>query len=529
MFQGLRGGNRRARALQVQIGMAAVNCHARAFERILIVAALALLAYAPESLALPLSSPSASLTGSKSLATTVPSRGRNLDEFSLSVGQEGFFDREDPPAGTSDYTRFSARLRTRAEERPMGGTLEVEGIFDARVEKQTMIAVPEAYLSWSYFGFGSDFDDEEPGPELIALPRAPLKLAVGRKMEAWSELDSAWNLGIWQPLNRFDGLRPSEQGLTGVFANFGTDRWELILFGSPIFIPEQGPNFELNNGRFQSGNPWFVSPHDSLILFSKETAIRYQLEMPTVGSVISHPSGGFLMRAGGIDGLGFQAQLAFAKKPRNQLSVPFSGRHMTGEVNQESAVTIYPQIAYHNLLSVDLSQRWQNAQMGVSGLLDVADSEVAPEGTTSQKLQPLTLLSPNLQFRAMNSRVWVPWIRLSSLHSFGGEADVSGSLQASRNPFGPRTMFRQAASLELKGRFARVNGWRIEHGLKWIEEFSEDGSVLMADLRLSSPQSWNIGFWVDLLSSRLPEDQNPGFISRFRGNDRAGAKLTYLF
>ncbi len=448
-----------------------------------------------------------------SLSTSFPSltpQSRSLDELSVSVGEESFLNRESPPKHHADSTRLSTRLRTRSDGKPIGGLLEIGASFDTAVEKQTSFEVPEAHLLWT--------------PH-----ESRQRVFAGRKRESWSELDSYWTLGLSQPLNRFDSLRPSEQGLTGIFGEFNWDNAQLILFGSAIYIPEQGPNYELQDGKFHTNNAWFSEPADRVVLVSKGTPLRYRIETPTVGSVIQHASGGFIFRTGGPQG--FRTQTSYVKKPRNQLSLPFQGVLVTDSLNPEASVTIFPQVAYHNLASLEFSHHAKTSAFRLSGLADISDSERIAPGLTWQTYEPLYLVSPSVDFQLGSGENYVPWIRLGTLHSIGGEATLvsKGSVKPEQNPFGARTMYRQAASLEWRGRFARVKGWSVEHGLRWIEEFSERGSVLMTDLRLATRENWQFGIYADFLASRLPEDENPGFISRFRGNDRVGALLTYVF
>lgn len=466
---------------------------------------------------------------STSLAPLQPSV-RSPDQLSVSIMGQSFVDRAAAPLENRESTRLSARLRTRNDSRPISGVLEVGGSFDTTVEKQISFEVPEAYLTWA-----PDHSVDKPAPVENGPHGSVVTIHAGRKREAWSDLDSYWTLGIWQPLNKFDGLRPSEQGLTGVFGQFSWERAELLLFGSAIYIPEQGPAYELQEGRFTTNNAWFSSPAEDVVLVSRGTPLRYRLETPPVGSVISHYSGGFLFRAGQLTGQGFHLQAGFAKKPRNQLSLPFSGVLMTDALNPQASVTIHPQVAYHNVASLELGHRDRYWTLGLSALADISDPEDIAPSLVWQRYHPLYMVSPTLEFRIAQTEHYTPWLRLSYLHPFGGEQEMigGGSVKPEQNPFGSRTMYRQAASLELRGRLFRLGpllrGWTIEHGFRWIEEFTEQGAVLMADLRLASRESWQIGIYADFLASQQPESKNPGFISRFRGNDRVGAQFTYVF
>jgi hypothetical protein len=466
-----------------------------------------------------------------SLSTSLPplSSDQTLDELNVNVSEQLFLDRSNAPVSNKESNRLSTRVKTGNQTRPVSGFLEAGASFDTAVDKQTSFEVPEAFLTWA-----REYSADDPPPSADEPTPFGFQLDVGRKLEEWSHLDADWTLGIWQPLNRFDSLRPSEQGLTGAFLNFMWENAELVLFGSPLYLPEQGPSYEIENGKFTTNNAWFAPPAQDVVLVSKGTPLRYKLETPTVGSVIRHASIGGLMRFGDFANPGVRVQASYAYKPRNQLSLPFSGMLIIDSQNPEASVTVYPQVAYHHVAALELSHRANIINVSLSALADIAEPENLPSNLVWQKFDPLFLLSPTIEFRVGQFESYTPIMKLSSLHSFGGETTLFGGAGAAggkpdQNPFGSRLLYRQAASAELRGRFHRRGVWKAEHGLRWIEEFAEQGSVLMTDVRVAYRENWQLAVYCDLLASRQPEQLNPGFISRFRANDRFGAQLTYVF
>ncbi len=106
---------------------------------------------------------------------------------------------------------------------------------------------------------------------------------------------------------------------------------------------------------------------------------------------------------------------------------------------------------------------------------------------------------------------------------------MTGPLSSGENPFGSRTMFKRAGSVEISSRLYRSTRWSMEQSVKWIEEFAERARAVMFDLSLARRGGWAVSAYADLLQSAQPEDMNPGFISRFRGNDRFGVKVRATF
>lgn len=459
-------------------------------------------------------SPSASPSGSDeaALLTSVSAENGSNTKLNLGLAHESLFLRESPPGGHSDETRFGVRLRSQSSLRSnWGGVFDASGSFAAGPGRENDIEVPQAFASYS---------------------NAPLSdtrawFAAGRKLESWSQLDSDWSQGLWQPLNRFDGLRTSEQGLVGFFAGYRKQSFEILAFASPVFIPEQGPGFHLENGHFNSSNPWFSEPTDRLILFGQNTSIRYDIEMPSAQSVIKHPSGGLLLRFGSPSDPGSSVQAAFIKKPRNQLALPFDG--MLNITHDQAQVTIVPEVVYHNLASLDVSYRADLWSFGVSSLADISDAQDIPQGLTYQRFEPLYMVSPWIETRVFANRPWGPWLKLSVLESFGGQTVMMGPLSTDKDPFAPRVMYKRAASFDVRSQVWQRGTLRVEQTVRWIEEFLERGTVVMLDTALVNREKWRVSAYVDVLASRQAEDVNPGFISRYRGNDRAGAVYTLTF
>ena len=207
-----------------------------------------------------------------------PSQNRkSYDELSFNLTFESYLNREKPPAGIPDYQQIGAHFRTESEGRYFQGTLELGGSFATSVENYSNVYVPEAFLELKT----ENFDEAELNGDLRA------RVSVGRRLETWSMLDRHWDLGLWEPLNRFDTLRPIDQGLTGAFVEGGTGDFKFVAFVSGVYIPEQSAAFSLQNGKLKSASPWFSEPTDRLILFSETTQVQYDILTPSTGSVIS--------------------------------------------------------------------------------------------------------------------------------------------------------------------------------------------------------------------------------------------------
>lgn len=453
-----------------------------------------------------------------------------VSELSFNLKFESFLNRQKPPAGTPDYTQIGAHFRADSEGRIFRGALELGGSFATSVENYNNVYVPEAYLDLQT----ENFTDAE----LNGDSRA--KITVGRKLETWSVLDRTWDLGLWEPLNRFDALRPIDQGLTGAFLEAGTGEVKVVVFMSPVFIPEQSGAFSVQNGKFQTSSPWFVEPTDRLILFTETTQVRYDLRTPSTGSVISHASGGALIRYGNFQS-GFHAQTSYAIKPRNQLATPFEGSLNLTDTTSFAAVQIDPEVVYHQLAGFELGYGDVSADgersfsFGLSGLTDMPINENPGVNLTYQTLDPLYLLSPRIGGSFDIGKNIDVDLSLSYLNSNGGAFTMHGPFASEKAVFGTRVPFREAAAIE--GKIVVGKGRRTTYSIggRWLEELAEHGSFLSADASVDFSMNngiskdWRVSVMGDLLGSQLPPNENLGYVSRYRGNDRWMSQLRFVF
>ena len=412
----------------------------------------------------------------------------------------------------------------------------MRGSFATSIENYSYIEVPEAYLNLS-----------EPSVDFRREGVSGFELTVGRRRQMWSRLDLDWQLGIWEPLNRFDYLNPSVQGLSGVFAEAKTSNFEMLGFMSLIYLPEQGASYQLQNGSFTSRSPWFNPPPNSIVLFPDRpvSRISFGIETPSVGSVINKFSIGFLIRGGSLSALtadypnrasGLFYQAAVIRKPRNQLSLPFEAIFRLLPSDSYGEVRIFPQVQYHRLASLEFGYHGPSFDTGVSGLYDEPESSSIPTNELGEKdqmtyqiLKPETLISPYVEGRVFSKYSWSPLVKLSTLHTIHGETKTLGLLSDAGSVFGTRTIYKRAVSLSAQATVYSSQNLRVEQIVRWIEETAENGTVLTTNTKFLYGDTWSFQLALELLGSRLPQDQPQTFIGRFRDNGNVSGLITYLF
>lgn len=344
----------------------------------------------------------------------------------------------------------------------------------------------------------------------------------GRKRMLWNELDARWDLGVWEPLFKWNPLSPEHQGLTGIFWQADKPYYTLTLFASPFFLPDQGPSFEIENGSFVRGNPWFRRPPESIRIWSEATAIDYSFEKPNESQVVLQNSFGMKLTFG--DPQGLRTQLSYSYKPANQLAVGYEGNLDVSKL--KGVVNLQPQVFYHSLTGFDVTCRSGKLRMGLSSLLDRPSKDMMfDEKWTHPVMQDSLLASPFIEWS--NGSVG---LSLQHLEIYGGNVTEKGDLaDPKRAALMVRYPFQQAQQIALITNHSLGKNRRFlgKLSLTHSEKNSFDLVRFSARLRLS-------GFWSLVGEAQLvragsltPENQNE--IAQFVNNDRFMLGAAYVF
>jgi hypothetical protein len=230
-------------------------------------------------------------------------------------------------------------------------------------------------------------------------------LSIGRKLNDWSILDEQWHLGFFQPQFQWNPLLPESQGLTGLFIdlNDGDKKSPLgvRLFSSIIYIPNQNAGYQIQNGQFQSVNPWFQQMPTQIQFQganSVTNTIDWNIQTPDTSQVVFNPSYMAQFYYGRED-QGFYFATSAGYKPSNQLLMAVSTATTPGTTTN---ITVDPVVYYHTVESMDMRYK-PNAFYGGVGFMNETPS--APESMPAADLNyriynARQLLSPYLGVKA---------------------------------------------------------------------------------------------------------------------------------
>lgn len=363
-------------------------------------------------------------------------------------------------------------------------------------------------------------------------------LSLGRRRHEWNRADRDWNLGLWQPVFFEDGLRPLEQGLTGVFFKTRAGDFEALLFGSGVFIPTMSSDLGGGGDEPFPTSRWFTSLPERVPVFDRDIALKYRLRRGSLDQLIFQPSAALRLRFRGEAKDGFWMAMAWARKPINALSIKYDAALSFSEAASSAQVDVMPVVHHHDIASLDLGWRQTAGEWGLSVLQDhplprPIENEINenqfPTDYYQQEPRPLRLISASWRGRSGSSFLGRPvdWTLLY-LRAFAEptpEVDPEGNIRSSYLPH--RLNFTHAVSVQAEFRWSRS----LTSKIRYLRDFDQRGSLWMLNHQYSPAARWAVFWGLDILGVDEEESQEKDtrFLNYYRQNDRVYGGLAYVF
>ncbi len=320
-------------------------------------------------------------------------------------------------------------------------------------------------------------------------------LAIGRKLTNWSALDELWNIGFFQPQFRWNTLNPESQGLTGLFWDHRENFWSMGLFASPLFIPDQGPGYELKDGQFENSSPWFPKPPQNVRFQGNVILpIDYQIMRPETSDVIFQTIYGAQFHLG--EKTGFFANIAGLYKPSNQLALGYK----VVEVVTRVRVDLAPKVYYEYDFSADLGYRSDWGLMGFSVLYSRPQDPTFGANYNAPHFEPSLSYGPTLK---LNLNPFA--LTFSYLDTSGGNVTETGPFASDdRAALSQRFLFRQAYQIEAG--YSEIFFKKV----KWVSSFQyresakDEFKQIRFRNKLDFKGPW--AFWGDLILIETADD-----------------------
>ncbi|UXR63225.1 hypothetical protein EZJ49_09055 [Bdellovibrio bacteriovorus] len=345
---------------------------------------------------------------------------------------------------------------------------------------------------------------------------------LGRKKMLWNELDTRWDLGVWEPLFKWNPLNAENQGLTGLFWQVDKPYYTLVLFASPLYIPDQGPSFEIEDGTFVKGNPWFRRPPESIRIWQEATAIDYKFEKPSESQVVLQNSFGLKLSFG--DPQGLRGQMAYTYKPANQLAIGYEGNLNVAEL--KGAVNLQPQVFYHSLVGGDISYKYNRFRFGVSGLYDKpSKDDIFEEKWTHPVFEDAVLVSPFIEWATGAFGVAV-----QHLDIFGGQVKEEGELASdNRAALMTRYPYQEATQVSVMGNFSFRKTKRLMTKLSFTHSEKNKFDLIRVSARFRLSGLWSFIGEAQLVKADPADKNNQNEVAQFVNNDRLMLGAAYVF
>lgn len=312
-------------------------------------------------------------------------------------------------------------------------------------------------------------------------------LHIGRKLQNWSALDTTWNLGVYQPQFKWNPLTPEKQGLTGFFWQKNSSNYDVVLFVSPLYIPDQGASYELKEGQFQSSNPWFPMPPQNIKFQDELLPIDYEILKPEINSVIYQTQYGAKLRLG--ESNGYFANLAGMYKPANQLALGYKGTLITTRVHIEVA----PKVYFENVGSADFGYRKDWGSLLFSLLYSKPQNPKFDSVYNAPEFEQSLSWGPQFLYKYENYELFLGYLGTS-----GGEIkDVGPDASPDRASLSQRFLYKEAMQVQIKYTDVFWSKVKLDSAFQYITSSKEGFRQIRFKNNFKIKGPW--AFWVDLL------------------------------
>lgn len=341
-------------------------------------------------------------------------------------------------------------------------------------------------------------------------------LYTGRRLMNWSAIDNIWNLGVIQPQFKWNQLNPQNQGLIGFFWEQNLSPWSYTLFASPLYIPDQGAGYEIKDGQFQSGNPFFRAPPQNIRFQGQLLPIDYDIHRPETADVVSQSMFGAQLRWG--EEKGYFARVAGVYKPSNQLALGYKGILVTTRVR----VDVLPKSYYETDYSLDAGLRddWGYVQFCI-----IATNPTSPEFDSAYNkpvFESGVSFGPQFLYRSEPFQFLAAYIDTTG----GDVKDQGPDVGSNQQSLSQRFLVKQATLLKVAysdvyNKFVRWDS-SVHFKFSSKEKFRE----IRVKNALSFKQPWSV--WLDVILVDTDSEVDSNY-EPYKNFDQAWLGVSYDF
>lgn len=352
-------------------------------------------------------------------------------------------------------------------------------------------------------------------------------VTFGRRRHEWSRLDSDWGIGLWQPLFRWDYVRPQQMGLTGLFVETHRRNLNFMAFVSGLHLPDQQSNFKIVNGELVSANRWFRPPVSRLQINKGDRDIIYDVEKPEVSEVVFNPSVGFSVRTGDPT-YGPWTSFSVADKPANQFHIAIQTEGINNLATGVIEPIIHPSLIRHRLATAETGFQGERASFYLSATAERFSDPKLPEKWEQTPLRDANYygvgLSRDTHFFRTRALIYSGFVYRDETATTD-DGLISAQLSSSTQKMGFERLWSIGARYPVYPQ--RHLKWSSE--VKYTYSFSDRGEWLMGQLGYSPEVNWKLYVGFDIFGAPDEFDGVQSFISKYRDNDRIEGGFSHVF
>ena len=452
--------------------------------------------------------------------TTGFADAENTLRFGLSQSQ---FAGEPQAQQIQNDQNWSLGAISKKQEEGWGAGAEVIGFGSFQASLDQYVGVPELYFKTK--NKSNVFKERQ------------WAMTIGRERRLWSRMDDQLSLGVWQPALRWDAMRPVSQGLTGLFFDLPlSKKWSATVMTSPIFLPDQGPNFRLVDGRFESQNRWFRQPISQFQMMGNNSAISYELEKPGINEVIFQSSFASSLR---FEENNFWAQASAAYMPANQLHLGL-GKYQSlslASSDRETLVKVFPKTYKHNIFSLETGLKNEKQEGWLSFMTDYpqrpefSQKNEMGAGWEESELSRKYYIGAGYQHKLPGFWGVGHGLQVSVLRAWKEALpQTSNNLMDQPVPSSfDRPFYEKLVALDWMLAWKKYSRKRWEGKLRYWQTFDPRSAWVSPVFSwIDGPWTWSLS--ADLLGSQgNDEEALKSFFGQYRNNSRVLMGLSYVF
>ncbi len=346
---------------------------------------------------------------------------------------------------------------------------------------------------------------------------------AGRRLHRWSDLDQRFNLGLFQPRFTFNELSAEQQGLSGLFLNLGEPgAFEFTFFGSHVFIPDQGANFEVKNGEFVETSPYFRMPPGQAVIMGQDRDVNYTLNKPDFNEVVNQPSFGAQVTIGEYRKGAF-FQFATASKPSNQLSLGIE-QYLSLAASNSIEVTITPKTYRHRVSAADLRYSFENIYASLGLALEAPEKPNFEPQHTYTQYGDSTAISPAIGLNIKRIRAEASYLRVDEK-----APQVVGPYKSETRLLQRRFLYSSLYQLQGELLLLAQRNNRLELFSQYQVSEGAEFSIWTSRLKHRFAEDWSWWGQTQFIAVASLDRPISAGLDAFENNDSVRLGLSYVF